>query len=314
MTGTAVETTSQALGLLPVVRRGCTSIAAARLLDLLVNFGDVAGVSDTRAPARVLLKGRAKVGRTLTCVATVDDQQAHYRWLRAGRPIRGATRRTLKLRKADAGRRICSDRRPQRHRRPRPFKIDARSARRRVGYAAVRARRHALRHPNPLPAAVCAPRPARVGIYACGPTVYARVHVGNARPFIVFSQLKRFLEHEGYGVTLVGNITDINDKIYDARAGRGRPSAELAAEMARGLHRRTPIGSGSGRPDAEPLATEYVGQIIELIAATLIERGTRVRGRRRRLLPRAHASSPTASSRAATSTRWTRARASRAPT
>ena len=62
-----------------------------------------------------------------------------------------------------------------------------------------------------------APRdPSRVGIYACGPTVYARVHVGNARPFVVFSQLKRFLEHEGYGVKLVGNITDINDKIYDA--------------------------------------------------------------------------------------------------
>ena len=67
-----------------------------------------------------------------------------------------------------------------------------------------------------------APRdPARVGIYACGPTVYARVHVGNARPFVVFSQLKRFLEHEGYGVTLVGNITDINDKIYTAAAAAG---------------------------------------------------------------------------------------------
>ena len=74
--------------------------------------------------------------------------------------------------------------------------------------------------------------PGKVGIYACGPTVYARVHVGNARPFIVFSQLKRFLEHEGYGVTLVGNITDINDKIYDAALKVGKPSSELAAEMA----------------------------------------------------------------------------------
>ena len=58
------------------------------------------------------------------------------------------------------------------------------------------------------------------------------MHVGNARPFIVFSQLKRFLVHEGYGVTLVGNVTDINDKIYDAARKAGRPSAELAAEMA----------------------------------------------------------------------------------
>ena len=80
--------------------------------------------------------------------------------------------------------------------------------------------------------------PSRVGIYACGPTVYARVHVGNARPFVVFSQLKRFLEHEGYGVVLVGNVTDINDKIYDAARAAGRPSGELAAEMARALHRR----------------------------------------------------------------------------
>src|SRR3954466_8502754 len=74
--------------------------------------------------------------------------------------------------------------------------------------------------------------PGRVGIYACGPTVYGPVHVGNARPFVVFSQLKRFLEHEGYPVTLVANVTDINDKIYDAARAAGRDSAGLAAEMA----------------------------------------------------------------------------------
>ena len=73
--------------------------------------------------------------------------------------------------------------------------------------------------------------PGKVGIYACGPTVYSRVHVGNARPFVVFSQLKRFLEHEGYGATLVANITDINDKIYDAARAAGRASADLAREM-----------------------------------------------------------------------------------
>ena len=65
--------------------------------------------------------------------------------------------------------------------------------------------------------------PGKVGIYACGPTVYARVHVGNARPFVVFSQLKRFLEHEGLQTTLVANITDINDKIYYAARAAGRP-------------------------------------------------------------------------------------------
>jgi len=113
--------------------------------------------------------------------------------------------------------------------------------------------------------------PSRVGIYACGPTVYGRVHVGNARPFIVFSQLKRFLVHEGYGVTYVGNITDINDKIYDAAAKLGKPSAELAAEMAAAYIADTDR-LGLGRPDAEPYASQYIDQIIELIAR-LVEGG-----------------------------------------
>ena len=73
--------------------------------------------------------------------------------------------------------------------------------------------------------------PGRVGIYACGPTVYARIHVGNARPFVVFSLLKRFLQHEGYAVTFVANVTDVNDKIYDAARPLGRPSGDLAREM-----------------------------------------------------------------------------------
>jgi cysteinyl-tRNA synthetase len=65
----------------------------------------------------------------------------------------------------------------------------------------------------------------RVRIYACGPTVYAPIHVGNARPFVVFSLLKRFLERDGYAVTFVANITDVNDKIYDAARKAGVPSA-----------------------------------------------------------------------------------------
>jgi cysteinyl-tRNA synthetase len=114
--------------------------------------------------------------------------------------------------------------------------------------------------------------PSRVGIYACGPTVYSRVHVGNARPYVVFSQLKRFLEHEGYGVKLVANVTDINDKIYDAATAAGRPSAELAEEMARAYIEDTDR-LGLGRPDAEPYASEYVGHIIELIQR-LIDAGS----------------------------------------
>jgi cysteinyl-tRNA synthetase len=113
--------------------------------------------------------------------------------------------------------------------------------------------------------------PGRVGIYLCGPTVYSRVHVGNARPVVVFSQFKRFLEHEGYDVTFVSNITDINDKIYDAAKAAGRDSADLAREMTAHYLADTDR-LGLGRPDHEPLASEYVEPIIDLIRA-LVERG-----------------------------------------
>jgi cysteinyl-tRNA synthetase len=113
--------------------------------------------------------------------------------------------------------------------------------------------------------------PGRVGIYACGPTVYSRVHVGNARPFVVFSQLKRFLEHEGYEVTLVANITDINDKIYDAARAAGGKSADLARDMTAHYLADTDR-LGLGRPDHEPLASEYIEPILDLIRA-LVERG-----------------------------------------
>jgi cysteinyl-tRNA synthetase len=113
--------------------------------------------------------------------------------------------------------------------------------------------------------------PARVGVYACGPTVYSRIHIGNARPFVIFSLLKRFLEHEGYGVSLVVNVTDVNDKIYDAARAEGRPSAELAAQMAE-LYRTDTDGLGLGRPDHEPLASETIEPIVEHIA-TLVASG-----------------------------------------
>ncbi len=113
--------------------------------------------------------------------------------------------------------------------------------------------------------------PARVGIYACGPTVYSRIHIGNARPFVIFSLLKRLLEHEGYGVSLVVNVTDVNDKIYDAARTHGRPSAELAGEMT-ALYRADTDALGLGRPDHEPLASETIGPIVDYISA-LIDSG-----------------------------------------
>lgn len=112
--------------------------------------------------------------------------------------------------------------------------------------------------------------PGRVGIYACGPTVYARIHVGNARPFVVFSLLKRFLEHEGYDVTFVANITDVNDKIYDAAVGAGVPSGDLAAEMTAHYLADTDA-LGLGRPDHEPRVVDSIAGIVDLIQA-LIDR------------------------------------------
>jgi len=104
-----------------------------------------------------------------------------------------------------------------------------------------------------------------VGIYACGPTVYSRIHVGNARPFVVFSLFARFLRAEGYRAKLVINVTDINDKIYVAAAEAGEASADFAARMTRAYLEDTDR-LGLGRPDAEPLATATVDGIVALIA------------------------------------------------
>ncbi len=116
--------------------------------------------------------------------------------------------------------------------------------------------------------------PGRVGIYACGPTVYSRIHIGNARPFVVFGLLARFLRHEGYEVTLVANITDVNDKIYaaaradpgsgDPARRAGKPSVQLADEMTAHYLADTEA-LGLGRPDREPLASRTIEAIVAFI-------------------------------------------------
>jgi cysteinyl-tRNA synthetase len=105
------------------------------------------------------------------------------------------------------------------------------------------------------------PAPGPVGMYFCGPTVYHRIHIGNARPFVLSMWLKRWLERAGYEVTLVENITDVNDKIYDAAPGK---SAELA-ERATQWYVEDTDDLGLGRPDHEPRATETIPEIVALI-------------------------------------------------
>src|SRR5256885_15745949 len=74
------------------------------------------------------------------------------------------------------------------------------------------------------------PTPGPIRMYFCGPTVYARAHIGNARPFVLGMWLRSWLPERGYDVTLVHNITDVNDKIYDAAPGARAELAERATQ------------------------------------------------------------------------------------
>jgi cysteinyl-tRNA synthetase len=112
------------------------------------------------------------------------------------------------------------------------------------------------------------PPPGPIRMYFCGPTVYQRVHIGNARPFVLSLWLRRWLEQTGYEVRLAENITDINDKIYAAAPGA---SAQLAADASKWYVEDT-SDLGLGRPDHEPKATETIPQIVALIEE-LIEGG-----------------------------------------
>src|SRR5262245_31126554 len=103
--------------------------------------------------------------------------------------------------------------------------------------------------------------PGPIRMYFCGPTVYQRIHIGNARPFVISMWLRRWLQLSGYDVTLVENITDINDKIYLAAPG---DSARLAADASAWYVEDTDL-LGLGRPDHEPKASETVPEIVELI-------------------------------------------------
>jgi cysteinyl-tRNA synthetase len=106
------------------------------------------------------------------------------------------------------------------------------------------------------------PPPAPVRMYFCGPTVYQRAHIGNARPYILGMWLRSWLRSRGYDVTLVHNITDINDRIYEAAPGE---SADLAARATQWYLEDTDL-LGLGRPDALPKASEVVPQIIRFIS------------------------------------------------
>ena len=105
-----------------------------------------------------------------------------------------------------------------------------------------------------------------VTMYFCGPTVYNYVHVGNARPYVVSMVAKRYFESLGYRVTLVENITDIDDRIIKKGHAEGRDYRAVAEQFAH-AYREDTDRLGLGRPDVEPLATEHIQEIIDLIGA-----------------------------------------------
>jgi cysteinyl-tRNA synthetase len=107
------------------------------------------------------------------------------------------------------------------------------------------------------------PPPAPVGMYICGPTVYARAHVGNARPFVLGMWLRSWLRASGNQVTFVHNITDVNDKIYAAAPGA---SAALA-DQATAWYLEDVGALGLGMPDHLPRVTQFIPEIIEFIEA-----------------------------------------------
>ncbi len=115
--------------------------------------------------------------------------------------------------------------------------------------------------------------PGRVAMYVCGPTVYDRAHLGNARPAVVFDVLYRLLRHV-YGpdaVTYVRNFTDVDDKINARAAETGRPIAEITEETI-GWYLGDMAALGVREPTHMPRATAYIGQMIAMIAA-LIAKG-----------------------------------------
>ena len=111
----------------------------------------------------------------------------------------------------------------------------------------------------------------KVGIYACGPTVYNYFHIGNARPFITFDVLRRQLEREGYQVTFVQNFTDIDDKMIRRANEEGITVKELADRFIAEYY--VDAGALGIRPaTVHPKATEHIAEIIQLITR-LIENG-----------------------------------------
>ncbi|NTW28412.1 MAG: cysteine--tRNA ligase [Coriobacteriia bacterium] len=116
------------------------------------------------------------------------------------------------------------------------------------------------------------PREAgKVAVYVCGPTVYNYIHIGNARTFLSFDVIRRYLEHKGFDVRFVQNITDVDDKIINRAAEEGRAPAEIAEQYAEAFYADM-RALGVKDPTVRPKATETIPQMVATITR-LIEGG-----------------------------------------
>ena len=113
--------------------------------------------------------------------------------------------------------------------------------------------------------------PGKVKMYACGPTVYNYIHVGNARPIVIFDVLRRYLEYRGYEVTFVQNFTDVDDKIIK-RANEEGVTSDQIAEKYIAEYWKDVTALGVRPATVHPKATENIGPIIKIIK-TLVEKG-----------------------------------------
>lgn len=106
--------------------------------------------------------------------------------------------------------------------------------------------------------------PGKVRMYACGPTVYNFIHIGNARPAIVFDVLRRYLEYRGYDVTFVQNFTDVDDKIINRSIEEGLTAKEVADKYIQEYYTDTE-GLGVGHASIAPRVSEHMDEIIDMI-------------------------------------------------
>lgn len=111
----------------------------------------------------------------------------------------------------------------------------------------------------------------KVKMYVCGPTVYNYIHIGNARPVIVYDTVRRYLEYRGYDVHYISNFTDVDDKLIKAANELGETVPEIAERFIKAYFDNTEA-LGCAKADAHPRVTEHMEQIIEFIEA-LIEKG-----------------------------------------